>query len=293
MISPKRRVDGELREKILTESPPGVVERDRGPVKVLRSEETNEPVAQILLLHQDEHRHDDDDERGGEGIQDRCEYGPGEIQRRGRRGLDLHKLRLGRNSRIRFGRSRRGIGCSAHLLVEARRECFQAADRFPLDRRELLLDRRGIGWDLGGEPSDLHADQSADRQDSPEADQNGQQDGRHMGNSDAPQQADDRRQHEGQQDRQGDGDQNFTCEIEGRHDHDEHGQAEQSADAGRFGRCNRGGGARLLGRIAHRWTCRYGPMKHGVEAATSHPWNGSGRHVLSRSHRLEGRLPLG
>jgi len=60
-----------------------IVHRDCRPVQIRGAEETDEPVPQVLALHQNENRHDEDNDGGLEGAKYRLDNGPSDREHRG------------------------------------------------------------------------------------------------------------------------------------------------------------------------------------------------------------------
>ena len=117
-------VDAELRKEVAAQSPASVVQRDGGAVEVVGAEQTDEAVAQVVLLQQHEDRHHEHDG----GVRERREHGrqdlPRELQRRERRFLHLHqrRFRAGR----RRGAARRGAWARAWPVAPAGRSARSA-----------------------------------------------------------------------------------------------------------------------------------------------------------------------
>ena len=163
-IDPARaEVHAQLRDEIAAQPPGGVVDRGGGAVQVARAEQTDQTVAQIFALQQDEDRDDQHDEGGLDRRNRRRQRALRELHRRERRLVHFDRGRHG-------GRIARRASGEARRARLARRDALQRgggaahqrigpADGFLLHRLDLLLDRHLILGQVACELHQLRPDQ--------------------------------------------------------------------------------------------------------------------------------------
>jgi hypothetical protein len=173
-------------------------------VQVGGAKQPDQPVAQVLALQQHEDGDDQNDDGGGQRIDDRGDDPLGNLYRRRLRLVDLHchRLLFSRDFGFRLRR-----GGRIELLPQPAHHLVRLAQCKILHRIDLVADRRRVARHLLRQCGYLAADQPADGKDDAQRQDDGKQDGRHTPQVDAPQQVDQRRKQEGQQHGQGDRDQ--------------------------------------------------------------------------------------
>ena len=244
-------------------------------MQVARTEQPDQPVAQVLALQQDEDRDDEDDGRGQQRRDDGCEDPLGELHGRRLRlvHLDRDHLRLVPGGRVRRRRARFGGLCGVgiiELTAKPANDRGHAAEQDLLCRVDLLLNGTRIARHVRSQFGELGADHRRERQDDTEGQHHGQQHGWHTAQVHASQQVDQWGQQEREQHRQDDRDHHLAAEIQSGHDHDCDRQSEQALHPWRVGgRHLNGGPVRGNGQVRHGSILQSGQPHDGP--ASPHP----------------------
>ena len=153
-------------------------------MQIRGAKEANEPVAQVLALHQNENRNDQDNDSGLEGTKHGLDNGPSHCERRGPLRCELDDERLLRratrkNRRIRFAASRpngwnSNRGGRRLDSPEDPRYRRNAGCSKSLDSLYFALDGLDIVRDIGRQGGGLAPEQRSDQADGPQRDEHTQ-----------------------------------------------------------------------------------------------------------------------
>jgi hypothetical protein len=85
------RIQDELGQEQLSQPLRCIIEGGSGPLQILAAKQSDESVAQILSLKEEEDQKDHHDPRGGEGTHERSQYGDQRLRRRRVRLMDFDR----------------------------------------------------------------------------------------------------------------------------------------------------------------------------------------------------------